>query len=122
MRSLLSIVTSLLVALSVALAQPNRAPGPTPLEDTLSMEQQVALADAITTDAGAPIGSGAFPVAIDARVPEAVQLRPLPVAASAAAPQLRDHRYVVVEEVIAIVEPGTRKIVAVLPRSRRQKP
>src|SRR5215203_1063596 len=52
MRSLLSIVTSLLVALSVALAQPNRAPGPTPMEDTLSMEQQVALADAITTDAG----------------------------------------------------------------------
>jgi len=122
MRSVVSISIGLLIGLSAVLAQPNVAPGQTSTGDTLSLEQQVALADAITNDAGAPIGSGAFPIAIDARVPEAVQLRPLPAAASAAVPQLRDHRYVAVEEVIAIVEPATRKIVAVLQRSRRQKP
>ncbi len=62
-----------------------------------------------------------WPVAIDALVLENVTLRSLPISAQNVAPQLQDLDYILVEEEIALVDPKTRRIVAVLPRWRAQK-
>ena len=49
-------------------------------------------------------------------VPAEIQVHSLPAEAEKLAPQLRGFGYVVVEELVAIVEPRTRKIEVVFPR------
>jgi uncharacterized protein DUF1236 len=63
---------------------------------------------------------GSFTLAVDSVVPEQAQLRPVPSSVDAIAPHFRGNSYLVVDEQIAIVEPQTRKIIAVLQRWRRQ--
>ena len=49
----------------------------------------------------------AFPVSVDGVVPSEIQLKSLPSEAEELAPQLRGFSYVVVEELVAIVDPHT---------------
>jgi hypothetical protein len=95
-------------------------PGSGRKPDTLSLEQVVKLSNTITNENAAPLSNVNFPVSIDSVVPGQISLRPLPSSANAAAPQFTGDSYIVVEELIAIVEPKTRKIVAVVPRARSQ--
>jgi Protein of unknown function (DUF1236) len=113
---LLVLLLSLASVAAPASAQSN-APTATP---ALSLEQQTKLSDAITRDAGTPIPAGLFPLVVDKEVPGNVPLRPVPATAAAAAPQFKEASYVVVEEQIAIVDPHTRKILAVIQRGRSQ--
>jgi len=53
-------------------------------------------------------------------VPPEIELRALPAKAEAVTPQVRGLNYLVVDELIGLVEPQSRKIVAVLQRWRRQ--
>jgi uncharacterized protein DUF1236 len=86
----------------------------------LNLEQQTKIADAITRDAGAPTRDVHFSLAIGNAVPAEVQLRSVPTAVAQVAPQFRDASYVVVEEQIAIVDPQSRKILAVVQRGLSQ--
>ena len=63
-----------------------------------------------------PLGGPWFPVAVDGVVPPDIQLNSLPSEAEDVAPQLRGLRYIVVEELVAIVDPRTRKVEIVFPR------
>jgi hypothetical protein len=53
-------------------------------------------------------------------VPADIQLNSLPAEAEELAPQLRGFSYVVVEKLVAIVDPRTRKVEIVFPRWGRQ--
>ncbi len=116
MQRLIAISALLALHMTTASAQSPAPPG----SEALSMEQQIKVGEMLTNDGGAALSAGAFALSAGTVVPAAVQLRPVPDNVAAAAPQLRDRTYVVVEEQIAIVEPQTRKVVAVVQRWRPQ--
>jgi hypothetical protein len=119
MRSLFcpAIAISLMLQLGGASAQ-SAANADRPGMDGLSLEQQSRLGDLITKDAGMPLAAGKFQMAVGNTVPTDVLLRPVPGAATDAAPQVQGKSYAVVEEQIVIVDPSSRKITAVLQRGR----
>jgi len=119
MRSQLypAIAISMMVQFGAADAQ-SAANSDRPGMDGLSLEQQSKVGDLITKDAGMPLAAGKFQVAVGNIVPSDVLLRPVPGAATAAAPQVQGKSYAVVEEQIVIVDPSSRKITAVLQRAR----
>jgi len=86
----------------------------------LSIDQQSKISEIITNRTPKPLGPTDFAVAIGATVPAAVPLQPLPPDAEALAPQLRGASYLAVEELVAIVDTNSRKIVTVMQRMRRQ--
>src|SRR5215469_434681 len=83
--------------------------------ELLSMQQQINIAQLITKMTP-PLTSGTFSIAMDRIVPASIELHPLPPEAERLAPQLRGFGYVVVEEQIALVDQGTRKVELVFPR------
>ncbi len=84
------------------------------------MDQKIRIAEIITKNTPA-LAEVSFPVAIDGIVPTQIQLQALPPNAEEVAPKLRGFGYIVVEELIAIVEKPTRRIVVVFPRWRGQQ-
>ena len=84
------------------------------------MEQQIKLGEILSDDAVAPIHGGSFAISIGSVVPEPVELRPVPASVGALAPQFRNTSFIVVDEEIALVDPKTRDIIAVMQRWRRQ--
>jgi hypothetical protein len=106
---------TLLLQLGGASAQ-SAANADRPGMDSLSIEQQSKVGDLITKDAGMPLAGGRFEIAVGNMVPPEVQLRAIPGNAGEAAPQIQNKSYAVVEEQIAIVDPASRKITAVLQR------
>jgi hypothetical protein len=56
-----------------------------------------------------------FRVSVGAAVPRSVRLYPLPASVAAVVPQFRGYRYIADSDRIVIVEPGTFRVVAVLP-------
>jgi len=54
-------------------------------------------------------------------VPADVEVHSLPSEAERVVPQLRGHGYIVVEELVAIVDPKSRKVEIVFPRWGEQK-
>ena len=86
-----------------------------PEADFLSLEQRVRIAQ-IVTHQTPPLTNINFSIAINGVVPPGIQLGSFPREAEAIVPQLRELGYIVVEELIAIVEPRSRKIVIVIPR------
>src|SRR5260370_8576447 len=88
--------------------------------DSLSMDQQIKIGEIITNERTTPLSNVNFSVSIGGIVPEHL-LRPLPLDVHQLAPQFVGYSFIVVEELIAIVEPHTRKIVEVLPRWRHQE-
>jgi hypothetical protein len=81
----------------------------------LTLDQKTRISEMITARTP-PFGGPSFPVAVDGVVPPDIQLYSLPSEAEEVAPQLRGLRYVVVEELVAIVDPRTRKVEIVFPR------
>jgi hypothetical protein len=53
-------------------------------------------------------------------VPAEIEVHALPAEAETLAPQLRGHGYVVIEELVALVDPRTRKVEIVFPRWQAQ--
>lgn len=88
---------------------------------SLSAEQQVKVGEILTNEGSPAMPAPNWSFAVDGVVPENVSLKPLPTEVQNVAPQLRALDYVVVEEEIALVDPRSRKILAVLPRWRTQK-
>jgi len=116
----ISIAVALGLGVTAASAQSVAEPDSGRKPDTLSLEQVVKLSNVITNENAAPLSNVNFSVSIDSVVPDQISLRPLPSDANEAAPQFSGDSYIVVEELIAIIDPKTRKIVAVLQRSRSQ--
>ena len=87
----------------------------------LSIDQQNKLSEIVTDKTPRPLGPTNFPIALGVVVPPGVALHPLPPEAEALAPQLRGASYLAVEELVAVVDTGSRKIVSVMQRMRRQQ-
>src|SRR3954451_4084878 len=85
----------------------------------LTLDQKTKISEMIT-ERTPPLEGGSFPVSVDGVVPSDVQLNSLPSEAEQLAPQVRGFSYVVVEELVAIVDPRTRKVEIVFPRWGRQ--
>jgi Protein of unknown function (DUF1236) len=119
MHKLVIVITTLQVMLTAAAAQ-SGSESPASKANSLSMEQQEKIGEIITNAQTKPLTNVRFPISIDSVVPEEVPLQPLPSSAEELAPRFRGFSYVAVDEVIAIVEGGTRKIAIVIPRWRRQ--
>jgi hypothetical protein len=63
-----------------------------------------------------PISRSRISVRVGASIPRSIQLYDVPADVIAIYPQFRRDRFVLVEDEIVVVEPGSRRIVAVLPR------
>jgi hypothetical protein len=114
MHRFLVVVTTLHLLVGAAMAQP-AAESAASKDDILSFDQKLRIA-AIITKRTPPLAGANFPVAIDGIVPKEIDLQSLPSNAEEMAPELRGFGYIVVEELIAIVEKPTRKIVVIFPR------
>jgi hypothetical protein len=118
MRKLLVLTATLQFVISAGLAQtPSQSAASK--ADRLSLEQKVKISELITKQT-APLAASAFSVAVDGVVPAEIQVHSLPAEAEKVAPQLRGFGYVVVEELVAIVDQQSRKVEIVIPRWREQ--
>jgi len=114
MRMLLAIAAA--VGLTIACAAAQTPSGSAASKaDSLSLEQKTQISKLLTKQTP-PVKDSSFAIAIDAVVPTQVELHPLPADAEKLAPQLRGFGYIVVEELVAIVDPRTRKVAMVFPR------
>jgi hypothetical protein len=113
MRTTLALAVSICLLVSAAAAQTSSSSAASKA-DSLSLEQKTKISKLITKQT--PPVKPSFSVAVDGVVPSDVPLYSLPSGAEELAPQLRGLRYVVVEELVAIVDPRTRKIEIVFPR------
>jgi hypothetical protein len=87
----------------------------------LSMDQQSKISEMITRQTPEPLTNINIPVALDVVVPSNVSLQRLPAEAEQLAPQLKGDSYVAVEELVAIVDTNSRKIISVMQRMRAQE-
>jgi uncharacterized protein DUF1236 len=83
--------------------------------DTLSLEQTTKISQLITKQTP-PLAASSFSIAVDSVVPAEIEVHPLPAEAERLAPELRGFGYVVIEELVALVDPQTRKVEIVFPR------
>jgi hypothetical protein len=83
-------------------------------ENYLTTAQQVKVGQFITSRY--PLTKVNFTVAIGESVPEGVALQSFSPEAAAISPKLHEVSFIVVEELIALVDRRTRKIVTVFPR------
>lgn len=81
----------------------------------LDTQQQTSVGQAIAQRGVKPLTNVDFSIAVGTKVPAPVQLRALPADVVTFVPQYRGYSYVVVEEQIVIVDPGTQEIVAIVP-------
>jgi Protein of unknown function (DUF1236) len=109
-----------IAALSALAAGAQPASGPPALETGLSLDQKIMISEIITNAEKNPLSDIKFSLAVDSIVPREIELRALPPDAEQITPQVRGLNYLVVDELIGLVEPQSRKIVAVLQRWRRQ--
>jgi Protein of unknown function (DUF1236) len=87
----------------------------------LSMDQQSKISEMITKQTPQPLTNVNFPVARDVVIPSNVSLQRLPAEAEQLAPQLKGDSYLAIEELVAIVDTNSRKIISVMQRMRRQE-
>ena len=114
MRRIPALIAALGFAASVAGAQ-TPSDSAASMSALLTLDQKTKISQMITKQTP-PLAGPWFPVAVDGVVPSEIQLNSLPSEAEELAPQLRGLRYVVVEELVAIVDPRTRKVEIVFPR------
>jgi hypothetical protein len=100
----------------IAIAQPAAA-----ADQSLSLDQQNQLSEIVADQTPQPLTNVGFTVAGDVVVPDNIPLQPLPVEAETLDPQLHGYSYLAVEELVAIVDTNSRKIVSVMQRMRRQE-
>jgi Protein of unknown function (DUF1236) len=118
MQKLFAGLAALHLTLATAAAQPAPA---SPATQSLSMDQQSKISEIITNKTAQPLTQINFPLEIDAVVPPDVALQRLPAEAEKLAPQLQGYSYIAVEELVAVVDTNSRKIVNVMQRMRRQE-
>jgi hypothetical protein len=87
----------------------------------LSMDQQSKISEMIARQTPQPLTNINFQVAKDVIIPSNVSLQPLPAEAEQLAPQLKGDSYLAVEELVAIVDTNSRKIISVMQRMRPQE-
>jgi Protein of unknown function (DUF1236) len=114
MKKSLICAVALQFATAPAIAQPGG-------NVALSMDQQSKISEMITKQTPQPLNNVNFPVAQDVVIPSNVSLQRLPAEAEQLAPQLKGDSYLAVEELVAIVDTNSRKIVSVMQRMRRQE-
>ena len=107
----------LYLTLGIAAAQPAGTPG----NQSLSLDQQSKISEIVTNQTPQPLTGINFSVATDVVVPPSVVLQRLPAEAEKLAPQLQGDSYLAVEELVAIVDTSSRKIVTVMQRMRQQE-
>ena len=120
MPKIVTVAAALMLGTAAAMAQTASTPD-VPSKESLSLDQQSKIGEIITNDDTTPLSGTNFSLSVDSTVPAQIQLRRLPPAAEASAPKFRGYSYVMVEEQIALVEPRSRRIVAVIPRWRSQQ-
>jgi len=81
----------------------------------LDTQQQTSIGQTLAQRGVKPLTDVTFSIGIGTKVPAAVQLRALPSDLATFVPQYRGYSYVVVEEQIVIVDPGTHEIVSIVP-------
>ena len=114
MRKLLILTALLQFVLSPAPAQtPSQSAASK--ADRLSLEQKTKISELITRQTP-PLAASSFSIAVDSVVPANIEVHALPAEAEKLAPQLRGFGYVVIEELVALVDPRTRKVEVVFPR------
>jgi hypothetical protein len=84
--------------------------------DLLSLDQKVKISKLITKQTE-PLANPSFSIVVGGIVPVEIPLQSLPADAEKLAPQLHGFGYIVVEELIALVDQGTRKVEIVFQRS-----
>src|SRR5258708_34419935 len=87
----------------------------------LSMDKQSKISEMIAKQTPQPLTNINFPVAQDVVIPSNVSLQRLPAEAEQLAPQLKGDSYLAVEELVAIVDTNSRKIISVMQRMQRQE-
>jgi hypothetical protein len=118
MHKLLIGVTALQFVLVVAVAQPAAT---STTNQSLSLDQQSRISEIITNQTPQPLTGVNFSIAPDVVVPLNVALQRLTAEAEKLAPPLQGYSYLAVEELVAIVDTNSRKIVSVMQRMRRQE-
>jgi hypothetical protein len=82
----------------------------------LSTEQRTRIRQTITKQSNAPrVTNVNFNISVGTVVPRTMRLAPLPVTVVEYVPRWRGYMYFLVGDEIIVVEPGTHRIVAVLP-------
>ena len=109
-------VAAFQLAVSSALAQPTATSSL-----TLSLDQQNKISEIVTNRTPQPITHINFALQRNALVPADVQIQRLPAEAESLAPELKGYSYLAVEELVAIVDTDSRKVVSVMQRMRRQE-
>jgi hypothetical protein len=117
MQKLLICAAALSLVFGAAIAQPAETPG----SQSLSLDQQNRISEIIADQTPQPLTNVTFSVARDVVVPANVPLQRLPVGAEILAPRLQGYSYLAVEELVAIVETNSRKIISVMQRMRQQE-
>ena len=100
------------MAAAAAQPAPNSAP-------SLSLDQQNKISEIVTNRTAQPLIQ--FALERDALIPPDVTIQRLPAEAEDVAPELKGYSYLAVEELVAIVDTDSRKIVSVMQRMRRQE-
>lgn len=103
-----------LMAAAAAQPAPNSAP-------SLSLDQQNKISEIVTSRTAQPLTHIQFALERDALIPPDVTIQRLPAEAEDVAPELKGYSYLAVEELVAIVDTDSRKIVSVMQRMRRQE-
>jgi hypothetical protein len=117
MRKLLLYAAALHFFLGAAIAQPAATPG----DQSLSLDQQEKISQIIADQTPQPLTNVTFQVARDVVVPANIPLQPLPPEAEMIGVHLHGYSYLAVEELVAIVDTNSRKIISVMQRMRRQE-
>jgi hypothetical protein len=86
-----------------------------PNGSSFSFEQKVKIAQ-IVTKRTRPLADVGFPIAVERLVPWYVDVQDFPPDAHGVAAQIDDLGYIIVDELIAIVDRHSRKIVSVFPK------
>jgi hypothetical protein len=103
-----------LIATSAAAQTPSQSAASK--ADLLSLDQKVKISKLITKQTE-PLANPSFSIVVGGIVPTEIPLHSLPADAEKLAPQVRGFGYIVVEELIALVDQGSRKVEIVFQRS-----
>jgi hypothetical protein len=87
----------------------------------LSLDQQNKISEIVTNRTTQPVTHINFALQRDTIIPADVSLERLPAEAESVAPKLKGYSYLAVEELVAIVDTDSRKVVSVMQRMRRQE-
>ena len=94
---------------------PSPKPGMAPAPAALSAEQHVKIRETLRGEKVEHLNNVQFSITVGEAIPKTVHLYRFPVSVMTYAPQYRDYEYFMVGDEILVVEPGTLRIVAVIP-------